>query len=194
MHMRIALITAALIGPMAPAFATQDATPPAQGTDLSGLHAFDARVGCWTMTNHVLKDRLAGSHEWLDFPGKQHIWKVMGGYGNVTDNWYDKAGGAFRILAVRTYDPKTGEWNIWGFDSRNPSDNVDPPVRGRFTSGVGSFYNDDTFRGKPIRTRVTWSNVTATTSHWEQAFSPDGGKTWETNWISDFKRVACDSE
>ena len=194
MHIRIALI-AALIGPMAPAFATQDAPPPVQGTDLSGLHSFDARVGCWTGKNHVLKERLAGSHEWMDYPSKQHHWLVMGGYGNVTENWYDKPGGAYHLLTVRTYDAKTGQWNIWGFDSRYPSDNVDPPTRGRFdsSSGVGTFYSDDTLRGKPVRVRFTWSSVSTTQAHWEQAYSPDGGKTWETNWVADFQKAACDT-
>ena len=60
---------------------------------------------------------------------------------------------------------------------------------GRFVGGVGTFYNDDTLRGKPIKVRFIWSNITRNAAHWEQAYSPDGGKTWETNWISDFTRV-----
>lgn len=54
---------------------------------------------------------------------------------------------------------------------------------------MGSFYCDDTFRGKPIRVPFTWSQIAPTSAHWEQAFSPDGGKTWETNWRMDFARV-----
>ena len=42
---------------------------------------------------------------------------------------------------------------------------------------------------KPIRVRFTWSKMTPASAHWEQAFSPDGGKTWETNWIMDMQRV-----
>src|SRR6185437_12570994 len=26
-------------------------------------------------------------------------------------------------------------------------------------------------------------------AHWEQAFSGDGGKTWETNWTTEFERM-----
>ena len=76
-------------------------------------------------------------------------------------------------------------WSIWWFDGRTPSE-LDPPVTGRFENGVGTFYSDDTFKGKPIRVRFTWSNITAASAHWEQAFSADGGKTWETNWTTDF--------
>jgi len=91
---------------------------------------------------------------------------------------------------VRTYDPKTGTWSIWWHDGRNPGD-LDPPVKGRFKDGVGTFYSDDTLRGKPIKVRFTWSGITATAAHWEQAFSGDGGKTWETNWTADFSKIDC---
>jgi hypothetical protein len=59
---------------------------------------------------------------------------------------------------------------------------MDPPVRGSFRNGVGTFYaNDDIDDGKPVRTRLLWSEITPTSGHWEQAESPDGGKTWETD-------------
>ncbi|WP_343520085.1 hypothetical protein [Sphingomonas sp.] len=35
-----------------------------------------------------------------------------------------------------------------------------------------------------------WSAITAASAHWEQAFSTDGGKTWESNWHMDFTRVS----
>ncbi|HEY1772533.1 MAG TPA: DUF1579 domain-containing protein [Gammaproteobacteria bacterium] len=178
------------MGAATSAFATQDDQQARQGNDLSGLHAFDDRVGCWTVHNRSLKERLAGSHDWLEYDMTQRLWLVMGGYGNVDDNRIDKPGGAYYGLTVRTYDPKTAEWSIWWFDGRDPSE-LDPPVKGRFVDGVGTFYSDDTLRGKPIKVRFTWSKITPTGAHWEQAFSADGGKTWETNWYADFKKVAC---
>ena len=66
---------------------------------------------------------------------------------------------------------------------------LDPPVRGRFQDGVGTFLADETFNGKPIRVRFTWSKITPASAHWEQAFSPDAGATWETNWVMDFTRL-----
>jgi hypothetical protein len=64
-------------------------------------------------------------------------------------------------------------------------------VRGRFVNGVGVFYADDSLRGKTVKVRFTWTHPTPNTAHWEQAFSGDGGKTWETNWVTDFTRVAA---
>ena len=66
---------------------------------------------------------------------------------------------------------------------------MDPPVKGSFHNGVGTFYADDTENGKAIRIRFIWSKITPRSCHWEQAYSPDGGKTWETNWVQDLKRV-----
>lgn len=185
-----ALLGAATLGLTAPAHATQDNPGPRQGKDLSGLHAFDDRAGCWTMHNRVLRERLADSHDWFEYDGTQSLWLVMGGYGNVDENFLDKPGDPYHGVTVRTYDPKSGLWSIWWFDGRNPGD-VDPPVKGRFIDGVGTFFSDDTLRGKPIKVRFTWSKITPTSAHWEQAFSPDGGKTWETNWYTDFKKVGC---
>ena len=116
--------------------------------------------------------------------------KLMDGWANVDDNVLKLPGDEYRAVALRAYDPKTGQWAIWWLDGRNPFGELDPPVKGHFENGVGTFYADDTLRGKPIRMRFVWSQITPTSAHWEQAFSPDGGKTWETNWTMEFRRVS----
>jgi len=98
-------------------------------------------------------------------------------------------GGPYRGVSLRSYDSTTGQWAIWWLDSRDPFAALDPPMKGRFTNGGAYFYADDTFKGKPIRVRFTWSHITANSAHWEQAYSADGGQTWETNWITDFDRI-----
>jgi hypothetical protein len=172
-----------------PAHSSQDNPKRAQAVDLGGLHDFDVRVGQWRAHHRRLKERLAGCHEWVEFDGTQTMWPLMGGSANVDDNVFDMPGGSYRGITLRAYDPKTGEWAIWWLDGRNPLGELDPPVKGRFENGVGTFYADDTLRGKPIRVRYIWSHMTPSFAHWEQAFSPDGGKTWETNWITDFRRA-----
>jgi hypothetical protein len=62
------------------------------------------------------------------------------------------------------------------------------PNVGRFENGVGTFYADFNDNGKAVRSRLKWSEITATSAHWEQAYSYDGGKTWDTNWIMTFVR------
>jgi len=185
-----ATVLAVTVGSAAPAAASQDNPPAPQAANLSGLHDFDLRVGRWQAHHRRLKERLAGSHEWVEFDGTCIFQQLMGGWANMDDNVFDMPGGAYyRGVTLRAYDPKTGQWAIWWLDGRNPFGDLDPPVRGRFEDGIGTFYADDTLRGKPIRVRFIWSHISASAAHWEQAFSPDGGKTWETNWITDFRRL-----
>ena len=169
--------------------ASQDNPPAAQPANLSGLHAFDFRVGKWTAHNRRLKERLAGSREWVEFESTQTCWQLMNGFANTDENVFKVPGGEYQGVTLRAYDPKSGQWAIWWLDGRDPFGQLDPPVKGHFENGVGLFYAEDTLRGKPVRVRFTWSKITPTSAHWEQAFSGDGGKTWETNWITDFQRA-----
>src|SRR3984885_14089825 len=107
----------------------------AQPPDLSGLHAFDLRVGKWKIHNRVLKERLAGSHDWLEYDGAQTWRSVMNGWGNADDTFLDKPGGAYSGVTLRAYGPKTGQWAIWWLDGRTPTARLDPPMLGRFTNG-----------------------------------------------------------
>jgi hypothetical protein len=54
----------------------------------------------------------------------------------------------------------------------------------------GEFYGDDEYDGRPIRVVYVWSAITPTSARWEQAFSLDGGQTWETNWIMESTRTS----
>jgi hypothetical protein len=187
-----ARVACAVFGATCLAQASQDnPQPPAAAPNLAGLHDFDLRAGEWVAHHRRLKERLAGSHEWVEFEGTQSFRILMDSYANEDENVLNMPGGAaYKGVTLRAYDPKTGQWAIWWLDGRDPFGDMDPPVKGRFEKGVGTFYADDTLRGKTVRVRFTWSNISATSAHWEQAFSPDGGKTWEVNWITDFKRPA----
>jgi hypothetical protein len=179
-------------GMMAGALSSSAGAPgqlSADGFARPGLHDFDFLAGEWHVQHRRLKERLSGSHDWLEFEGTMSAMPIMGGAGNMDDNVLDMPGGAYRAVTVRAFDPKSGLWAIWWLDGRNPGGDLDPPVKGSFQNGVGTFYADDRFEEKPIRVRFLWSHITATTCRWEQAFSPDAGKTWETNWTMEFRRV-----
>lgn len=59
---------------------------------------------------------------------------------------------------------------------------------GQFENGVGTFLADDVFEGRPIKVRFLRSQTDADHCTWQQAFSPDGGASWETNWKMEFTR------
>ena len=152
-------------------------------------HDFDFLVGSWHVQHRRLKERLTGNTEWVPFDGTCTMQKLLDGQGNVDDNVLNLPEGSYRAVGLRAFDPKTRTWAIWWLDARNPH-TMEVPVIGGFADGVGTFLADDTLRGKPIKVRFLWSNITPTTADWAQAFSPDAGKTWETNWVMHFTRTA----
>jgi len=141
-----------------------------------GLHDFDFLVGHWQVHHRKLKQRLANNHEWIEFEGTLFTQPLMGSYSNVDDTVLNVPGAPYRGVALRSFDPETQQWSIWWLDSRTPHAPLDPPMKGSFHNGVGT-------------SRFLWSDITPTSGHWEQAYSPDGGKTWETNWVQDIIRV-----
>ena len=156
----------------------------------SGLHDFDPLFGLWKVRHRRLKARLAGCTEWEEFGGTSTLWPLLGVAGNIDDNVLDAPGGRYRAATLRSFDPATGLWAIWWLDARYPH-RLDPPLRGRFENGVGTFFADETFDGRPIRVRFIWSDITGASARWQQAFSEDGGATWETNWTMEFRRAAA---
>jgi hypothetical protein len=151
-------------------------------------HDWDWLVGRWTVKHRRLKERLTGCTVWEEFAGTSVFWPTLGGLGNVDDNVVEIPSGTYHGLSLRAFDAKSNQWSIWWLDARNPTV-IEPAVRGGFKDGVGTFGGDDTLRGKPIKVRFQWSKITPTSAHWEQAFSPDGGATWEMNWESDITRA-----
>ena len=159
-------------------------TPAPSGENLTGLHDFDFQVGDWRVHHRVKR-----GNDWLEFDGTCSNRRLMEGRANVEDHRFEKPSGVTYGVAVRTFDPKTAQWAIWWFDSRDPHGVIDPPVKGKFENGVGTFYSDYTSNGKPMRVRYVWSHISANSAHWEQAVSADAGKTWETNWTMVFRRT-----
>lgn len=183
----IAVLLALASSAIAPAGGQDSAqVPKAAGASQSGAHGFDFQVGEWRVHHRVKR---AGDPQWQEFEGTSNNRSLMDGAANVEDNTFFKPDGVTRGVALRAYEPKTDEWAIWWVDGRNPLGALDPPVKGRFVDGVGTFYSDGILNGTPTRTRFIWSRITATSARWEQAYSTDSGKTWDTNWIMDFTRV-----
>jgi hypothetical protein len=180
---------ALILASATPAQASQDNPQAlAAAADTSGLHDFDFEVGTWRVHHRV--KRPTDSHAWLELESTCSNRPLMGGWANVEEHRFERPGGITYGVALRSYDPRTAQWAIWWVDGRDPHAAVDPPVKGRFEHGVGTFYSDGMVDGKPIRTRYTWSRITPTSARWEQAYSPDAGKTWETNWIMEFQRTS----
>ncbi len=148
---------------------------------------FDFEFGQWQVHHRRLKARLVGSDEWDSFTGQSETRPVLDGHGNIEDNLLNFPGGAYRAIAMRSFDVASGTWAIWWLDQRAPH-HLDVPVIGRFKNGVGEFIAKDTLNDTPILVRFLWLKTDGPTPRWEQAFSVDEGRTWETNWTMDFER------
>jgi hypothetical protein len=155
-----------------------------------GAHDFDFYFGRWRVHNERLRERLVGSTQWQHFDAIQECRPILGGLGNIDEFVTDEFGpGVFLGMTLRLFDRATQRWSIWWASNRKGG--LDAPVIGEFTDGVGRFEGDDTHNGVPVRARFIWSGIQANRALWEQAFSSDGGKTWETNWRMHMTRLAA---
>jgi hypothetical protein len=178
----------ALLGALALAGDPLLAPTHALGKAAGCANDFEFLLGSWRVRHHMLRDRLVGETQWWDFEGSCRSWPLLGGSGNVDDNVLNSPKGTYRGVTLRRCDLETRQWSIWWLDERRSG--IDPPVIGQFKDGVGTFFGHDQLRGRPIRVRFLWSQITARSARWEQAFSGDAGASWEINWIMHFEREA----
>lgn len=152
-----------------------------------GRRDFDFLHGRWRVHNRRLRTRLAGADDWETFKAGNVCTPLLGGLGNL-DEFAAQWRGGYRGITLRLYDPRARRWSIrWA----NGEDGVlEPPVYGGFEHGVGTFFGEDTHAGRAARVRFVWDGISPTTACWQQAFSADGGRTWETNWIMRMAREA----
>jgi hypothetical protein len=156
-------------------------------------HDFDFALGTWTIHLKRLMHPLSGSTSWVEFDGTSVTRKLWNGNAEIEEFETDSpAAGHIEGLTLRTYNPQTHQWSLYWANSKDGV--IVPPQIGQFKNGRGEFYAMDTLNGKPIIVHFVWSKTTTNSPHFEQAFSADGGKTWEVNWITDQTRVKADSE
>lgn len=164
-------------------------------TPTTAAHDFDFLVGHWTTRQRRLKHRLQGSDDWETFDATTHNQHLPGGVINfdtlVAPTWRRGWVG----MSLRIFNPVTNLWSIhW---VTNEGGGIDPatgcldaPVVGRFHGDEGVFDGEDVFEGRAIRVRFHWQRQGPDRARWQQAFSEDGGISWEVNWVMEFERVA----
>jgi hypothetical protein len=151
-----------------------------------GRADFDFLVGRWRVHHRILRERLKGSTAWEDVEGTVVNYPILGGLGNLEEHVLNRDAGQVKAIGLRLFNPISQEWSIYWADSRFAT--LDSGVFGRFTQGRGVFYAQEIVDGRHILNRFIWSDITPTSARWEQAFSADGGATWEANWIMEFSR------
>lgn len=168
--------------------APRDPPAHAPAPPRDGLHDFDFLHGTWRIHNRRLRRPLAGSAEWYEFEGRSVERPLWDGQANLEE--YEGTlpdGTRLRGLALRLYDPEAKRWTIhW---SGSASGTLTPAMTGAFRDGLGEFFSHEEFQGRMVLVRFHWTRSGPDAARWEQAFSADGGRSWETNWIMDFTRT-----
>jgi hypothetical protein len=152
-----------------------------------GRNDFDFLIGTWNVHHRRLIERLKGCTDWEKFEGETVDRKFLNGLGNMDENILHRKTGSVHAMSMRLFNPISKEWSIYW--STDLTGSLDVPMIGGFQDGRGEFYSQEVYDGQHIYSRFIWSKITANSCQWEQAFSIDGGKTWETNWIMEFVRA-----
>ena len=178
----VVLLIAGLATANTPGAAVQGQT----ASERDGRHDFDFIFGRWKIHLKRRAPSANGASTWTEFDGYGRYRKVWDGRANLNEFEADSPSGRIEGLTLRTYNPKTRQWSLYWASSRDGI--LAEPQVGQFHDGVGEFYALDKVDGKSVFVRYVWSGITVNSVHFEQAFSEDGGKTWDVNWISDMAR------
>jgi len=147
---------------------------------------FDFLIGSWNIHNRKLKSRFTNSTEWIEFEATGTMHTTLQGMANVDDFLTTFDGKSFEGMTVRIFNPSTKLWKLYWADSNTGV--LDTPVTGSFDKTTGRFYGTTLIDGKEILVVFNWDRSDADKPVWSQAFSADGGKTWEWNWYMEFTR------
>jgi hypothetical protein len=180
-----AALLAGVLG-LAPAAAWAQTAAPAQPAVRDGSHDFDFKEGAWRTHIRRLRKPLSGAHDWVQLDGRVAVRPIWGGRGHLEEIDAKGPDGAFQGMTLFLYDPQARQWSL-NFSSAEGG-RLSPPMVGRFDGREGAFCDQETFEGRTILARMIWT-VTSPDSHAvEQAFSEDGGKTWEANFQATLTR------
>jgi BNR/Asp-box repeat len=151
-------------------------------------HDFDFDIGSWKTHSSRLLHPLTGSTTWADMDGITVVKKVWDGRANLAEYKADGAAGHVELLALRIYNPEAHQWSLSFATPKAGTLSV--PCIGEFKNGHGEFYDQEEINGKYILVRFSIWSTGPERAQSEQAFSDDGGKTWEVNWINKYTRVS----
>jgi peptidyl-dipeptidase Dcp len=166
--------------------------PPITAAQRDGQHDFDFHIGTWKTHLWRLQQPLTGSNAWVEYEGTSVVRKVWNGRASLFELNVKGPAGHIEGVGLRLHNPQSRQWNLnWASSSDGK---MNQPMIGEFKNGRGEFFDQEFFNGRAIFARNSFSDITPNSSRFEQAFSSDGGTTWETNWVMTFTRTKDDSD
>jgi hypothetical protein len=198
-YVRTYLLACSLVVVLQPLHGLAQQNPAGSGSshqptsiERDGQHDFDFEIGTWKTHLLRLQHPLTGSTTWIEYEGTSVVRKVWNGRVNLVELEVDGPTGHIEGLSLRLYNSEAHQWSLNFANSKVGTLGV--PTIGEFKNGRGEFFDQETFNGRTILVRNVWSDITPDSCRFEQSFSDDGGKTWETNWIAIDTRVKDESD
>ena len=179
-----ACLAIALLASNAPA--QQAPTVPAAASG-DGQRDFDWEIGSWKTELRRLAKPLSGSKDWIGYSGTSVVRTVLDGRANLVELRVQGPAGRIEGASLRLFDPRAGQWRLHYANARDGA--LTAPMHGRFRGGRGEFHGMDELDGKAILVRFVITRINADSARFEQAYSEDGGRNWETNWIAVDTRI-----
>jgi hypothetical protein len=172
-----------------PCLQSSAASPPQPAPRRDGAHDFDFLIGDWKAHVKRLPERLIGSTQWIEYDGLSRHKKLLDSNANFEEFEVANRAQGLHIKAqtLRLYNSDSHQWSIYPLDLDKGTLET-PPVVGEFTGHRGEFYAQGDYKGRAILVRYAWSDISPKSARMEQSFSPDGGKSWEVNWICELSR------
>jgi hypothetical protein len=168
-----------------PALAAQPVSQTrATQSQREGQHDFDWEIGTWTTNVRLLRNPLSGkAPDWAEYRGSSVVRPLLDGRANFVELSVGGSAGKIEGGALRLYNPQARQWSLNYASLGNGL--LTAPVYGSFDGqGRGLFYGQDMLDGRAILVRFVITRVSDKEAHFEQAYSVDGGASWEDNWIA----------
>ena len=147
-----------------------------------GQKDFDWENGSWTTKVRVRRNPLSGAAPvWVEYQGTSTVKPVSEGRANLVELSVAGPNGKIEGVSLRLYNPQARQWSLNFASYRDGM--LTAPVYGSFdASGRGLFYGQDMLDGRAILVRFVITRVSPNEARFDQAYSADGGMTWEENW------------
>ena len=167
-----------------PATANAQNPAPQVAAARDGQKDFDWEIGTWTTRVRVRRNPLSGAApDWAEYEGTSVVKPLMNGRANFVELSVTGARGSIEGGALRLYNPQSRQWSLNFASLRDGM--LTAPVFGGFDGrGRGLFYGQDMLNGRAILVRFIITQVSPREARFEQAYSVDGGQSWEDNWIA----------
>jgi hypothetical protein len=170
------------LGCSSTASATQTAS--AQPAARDGAKDFDWEIGTWTTKVKVRRNPLSGTAaDWAEYQGTSVVKPLLDGHANFVELSVTGTRGKIEGGSLRLYNPKARQWSL-NYASVGGGVLTAPVFGGFDDGGRGAFYGQDTLDGRTILVRFIVKRISPAEARFEQAYSTDGGQTWEDNWIA----------